>query len=100
MNSVSLFAGNKTAGMYKEFLKASAIESCAIQCCIQKAECNVAFVFNEKCFHVKCNSNEQCLPLERTNMELKLKMVLVNPVTPGKSKQSMHSSFQNHFATN
>lgn len=75
--------GNKTAGTYKEFLKASAIDTCAIQCCIQKTECNVAFVFNEKCFHVKCKSDDQCMPLERTNMETKLKMVLVNPVAPG-----------------
>lgn len=79
-----LFAGNETAGTYKEYLKASAIDTCAIQCCIQKSECNVAFVFNDKCFHVKCKSNEQCMPLERTNMETKLKMVLVNPVAPGK----------------
>lgn len=78
-----LHTGNKTAGTYKEYLKASAIDTCAIQCCIQKAECNVAFVFNEKCFHVKCNSDEQCMPLERTNMETKLKMVLVNPVALG-----------------
>lgn len=81
--SFYVIIGNKTAGTYKEFLKASAIDTCAIQCCIQKSECNVAFVFNEKCFHVKCKSNEQCMPLERTNMESKLKMVLVNPVTSG-----------------
>lgn len=75
--------GNKTAGTYKEFLKASVIDTCAIQCCMQKDECNVAFVFNEKCFHVKCNSDDACMPLERTNMETKLKMVLVNPVNSG-----------------
>lgn len=77
--------GNKTAGTYKEFLKASGIETCAVQCCMQKTECNVAFVFNNKCFHVKCNDDEQCMPLERTNMEFKLKMVLVNPVAPDAS---------------
>lgn len=50
---------------------------------MQKDECNVAFVYNNKCFHVKCIDDEQCMPLERTNMEFKLKMVLVNPVAPG-----------------
>lgn len=81
-----MYSGNKTAGTYKEFLKASGIETCAVQCCMQKTECNVAFVFNNKCFHVKCNDDEKCMPLERTNMEFKLKMVLVNPVAPGKDK--------------
>lgn len=69
--------------MFKEYMRAPAIDTCAIKCCIQKSECNVAFVFNERCFHVKCNSNEECMPLERTNMEANLKMVLINPTTPG-----------------
>lgn len=76
--------GNKSAGTYKEFLRASGIEQCAVQCCMQKSECNVAFVLNDKCYHVKCKDDELCMPLERNNLEVKLKMVLVNPVTPGK----------------
>lgn len=91
------FAGNKTAGTYKEFSKAPSIEMCAIQCCLQKLECNVAFVFNEKCFHVNCKDDEQCMPLERVNMESKLKMVLVNPVTPGDSFISYQLIFQLYF---
>lgn len=82
---LSICLGNKTAGTYKEFLKASGIETCAVQCCMQNTECNVAFVFNNKCFHVKCKDDEQCMPLERTHMEFKLKMVLVNPVAIGKA---------------
>lgn len=75
--------GNKTAGTYKEFLRASGIEQCAVQCCLQKSECNVAFFFDKKCYHVKCKNDEVCMPLERVNLEFKLKMVLVNPVASG-----------------
>lgn len=76
-------AGNKTAGNYKEFEGAVNLQECVIQCCAQKENCNVAFVFNQTCYHVKCISDEQCLPLERPNVRKQLKMVLVNPATEG-----------------
>lgn len=77
------FAGNKTAGNYKEFEGAANLQDCVIECCAQKDNCNVAFVFNQTCYHVKCVSDEQCLPLERPNVRKQLKMVLVNPATDG-----------------
>lgn len=76
-------AGNKTAGNYKEFEGAVNLQDCVIECCAQKENCNVAFVFNQTCYHVKCISDGQCLPLERPNVRKLLKMVLVNPATEG-----------------
>lgn len=83
--STDSFAGNKTAGNYKEFEGAVNLQDCVIECCAQKENCNVAFVFNQTCYHVKCISDEQCLPLERPIVRKQLKMVLVNPVTEGLS---------------
>lgn len=76
--------GNKTAGNYTEYTEATKLWPCVAGCCEQKTECNVAFIFNEVCYHVQCINNELCLPLKRsTNITTKLRLVLVNPVTEG-----------------
>ena len=77
--------GNKTAGNYTQFMQANNLESCVKECCLQKNNCNVAFIFNDTCYHLHCMNNELCLPLKRsTNLTTTLEMVLVNPVTEGK----------------
>lgn len=37
-------------------------------------------MFNRTCYHVKCLSNELCMPVVKTKLSTPLKMVLVNPV--------------------
>lgn len=82
-----LSAGNKKAGNYTEFQDANKLWPCVEGCCEQKANCNVAFIFNDICYHVQCINNELCLPSKRsTNITTKLRMVLVNPVDGGKKK--------------
>lgn len=51
-----------------------------MKCCKLQNKCNVAFVHNNTCYHVKCVSNDLCLPSKRPNVTTQLKMMLVNPV--------------------
>lgn len=78
-----LSAGNRSSTEYKEVSHVNDIEKCVFQCCLQKSECNVAFMSNGRCFHVRCVSDEQCLPLKRSGMADKWKMVLVKPISAG-----------------
>lgn len=73
--------GNRSSTEYKEVLHANDIEKCVLQCCLQKLECNVAFMSSGRCYHVRCVSDEQCLPMRRNGMADKWKMVLVRPVS-------------------
>uniref|UniRef100_A0A2M4ABB6 Putative serine-type protease inhibitor n=1 Tax=Anopheles triannulatus TaxID=58253 RepID=A0A2M4ABB6_9DIPT len=75
--------GNTNAGNYTENLKATTLEPCVRDCCEKGANCNTAFIFNHTCYHVKCISNELCLPAKKENVESTLRMVLVNPVENG-----------------
>lgn len=79
-----MFSGNRSFATYKEVVRVNDIEKCVFQCCLQKSECNVAFMSNGRCYHVQCASDEHCLPVKRAGMEDKWKMVLVNPTTLGR----------------
>lgn len=56
------------------------IERCLLKCCA-KEKCNVAFIHNDKCYHITCYSNELCLPTLSTNPDAKnnVAMILVKP---------------------
>lgn len=54
--------------------------TCIQDCCKKGNDCNAAFIYNLTCFHVKCASNELCLPQKTLNLQDKLQMVLVTPV--------------------
>lgn len=56
---------------------------CVLDCCKLKHKCNVAFVYNKTCYHVKCVDDESCLPLKRPNITTSLQMVLVHPKADG-----------------
>lgn len=77
------YSGNDTAGKYTEDKTAYNIEDCVLNCCKQKYDCNVAFIYNQTCFNVKCISDDLCLPLQRPNITTALQMVLVHPTTKG-----------------
>ncbi|ALC43405.1 CG7565 [Drosophila busckii] len=65
--------------------------SCLESCCEksqrgnQSSGCNVVLVFKRKCYHIRCETNEACLPkqLPRERESEKVQMVLVNPVGDG-----------------
>ncbi|XP_030385510.1 dyslexia-associated protein KIAA0319 [Scaptodrosophila lebanonensis] len=69
--------------------------SCLDACCEKSQNqtgtgntaCNVVMLYKRKCFHIRCVSNEGCLPKERgaRNGADKAQMVLVNPIGEGKS---------------
>lgn len=83
------FAGKENAGNYTEPSVAARLLPCVESCCAKKANCNVAFVFSDKCYHVQCISNEICLPYKnitaQTTKQPLVRMVLVNPVDDGRS---------------
>ena len=56
---------------------------CVESCCEKGRNntCNVVFMYKMKCYHVKCVSNEACLPKERKSLTERVQMVLVNPVS-------------------
>lgn len=76
------------AGKFEKFLSATNEEgevdpkACLIGCCEKNRNetCNVAFVYKNYCYHVRCISNEACLPKERDQVKDMLQMFLVNPV--------------------
>lgn len=57
--------------------------SCLAACC-KKARtndtCNLVFIYKNKCYHVRCHSNEGCLPKQRQQGKDRLQMMLVSPV--------------------
>lgn len=93
--------GNLSAGNYTHAPADRRLWPCVLSCCTQLAQCNVAFMVAEKCYHVQCVSNELCMPHrhEATNGSAlagsdsdskeatggsQLRMVLVHPVDGGK----------------
>lgn len=71
-------AGNMTD---LKFDGAVNLYNCVLACCEKKNHtCNVAFVYKQTCYHVRCNSNVACLPKERGDAKGPLEMVLVDPV--------------------
>ncbi|CAD7078937.1 unnamed protein product [Hermetia illucens] len=81
----SVPVGKMEAGNYTEVTKDDPdLKTCVEDCCLKKSECNVAFMYDKKCYHIKCISNELCLPKQRTDgLSTNLQMVLVTPVNDG-----------------
>ncbi|KAI8125977.1 hypothetical protein FF38_10153 [Lucilia cuprina] len=81
------------------------LRSCVEACCEKGRNntCNIVFMYRRKCYHVRCVSNEACLPKERRSISERIQMVLVNPVkaTHGdKEQQSWFSSLKASKALN
>lgn len=72
--------GNLSAGVYSEVKSVNKLKSCVVKCCTTD-KCNVAFMMDEKCFHVSCASDELCLPKLSSNTDSldHIMMVLVQP---------------------
>ncbi|XP_050298376.1 dyslexia-associated protein KIAA0319-like protein [Anthonomus grandis grandis] len=72
--------GNISAGFYDEIKGINTMKLCVQKCCI-KATCHVAFMTDDKCYHVACSSNELCIPTRNTNPDTvnHVAMVLVKP---------------------
>uniref|UniRef100_A0A6B2EFS6 Putative serine-type protease inhibitor n=1 Tax=Phlebotomus kandelakii TaxID=1109342 RepID=A0A6B2EFS6_9DIPT len=77
------------AGNFTEHPSARTLEECVQMCCDHGAGCNSAFMFNGTCYHVKCASDQLCLPLRRYPNTTKLYMVLVNPVSVDQTWQEL-----------
>lgn len=73
------FSGNLTAGNYTDKPKLKNLKQCVLGCCSVET-CNVVFMYDSKCYHIECVSNELCLPHYRRHVEARMTMVLVNPV--------------------
>lgn len=97
-------AGNLSAGNYTHAPADRRLWPCVLSCCTQLAQCNVAFMVADKCYHVQCVSNELCMPhrheapangsttaaaaggdSKETGGDSELRMVLVHPVDGGES---------------
>lgn len=80
-----LFSGNLTAGNYTEKPGLKGLKQCVMECCLSES-CNIVFIYDLRCFHVECVSNELCLPLQRTGSRKweasHVSMILVKPVLP------------------
>ncbi|XP_075153947.1 dyslexia-associated protein KIAA0319-like protein [Haematobia irritans] len=66
------------------------LRTCVEACCEKGRNntCNVVFMFKRKCYHVRCVSNEACLPKERRTLPPgRIQMVLVNPVRSDSQKE-------------
>ncbi|XP_030751271.1 dyslexia-associated protein KIAA0319 homolog [Sitophilus oryzae] len=72
--------GNISAGVYEEITDVRSLKPCVLKCCV-KPLCHVAFLTDDKCYHINCNSNELCIPTLNTNPETidHVQMVLVKP---------------------
>lgn len=67
-------------GIFEEVTESTKLKTCVFECCF-KETCNVAFMHNDKCYHIACNSDELCLPTSSTNLNSsdRLFLVLVRP---------------------
>ena len=70
-------------GIYTEVDGVTTKKTCVLECCV-KEDCNVAFMTDQKCYHIKCTSNDVCIPVENPNMDYTARhvsMVLVKPIS-------------------
>nr|XP_022906199.1 dyslexia-associated protein KIAA0319-like protein isoform X1 [Onthophagus taurus] len=80
-------AGNMSSGVFSAVPDAEDQRSCVLDCC-EKNDCNVAFIADEKCYHIKCQNSTICLPIyigsgnskEEDDYASRVSMVLVRPV--------------------
>lgn len=56
------------------------LKNCVLHCC-QKSNCNVAFINDNKCYHIECASDDLCVPSVKLSPESAehLTLILVNP---------------------
>ncbi|CAG9767299.1 unnamed protein product [Ceutorhynchus assimilis] len=72
--------GNISAGFFEEITDSSTLKPCVQTCCL-KPSCHVAFMTDDKCYHITCTSNELCVPTMNMNPNTvdHVAMVLVKP---------------------
>ncbi|PZC78905.1 hypothetical protein B5X24_HaOG217099 [Helicoverpa armigera] len=98
--------GNLTAGNYTEKPNLKGLKQCVMECCLSDT-CNIVFIYDLRCFHVECVSDELCLPLQRTGSRKweasHVSMILVKPVLPNENwsdilDQSSYRPVNNNFS--
>ncbi|XP_026726314.1 dyslexia-associated protein KIAA0319 [Trichoplusia ni] len=98
--------GNLTAGNYTEKPNLKGLKQCVMECCLTDT-CNIVFIYDLRCFHVECVSDELCLPLQRTGSRKweasHVSMILVKPVLPNENwsdilDQSSYRQVNNNFS--
>ncbi|KAH9633261.1 hypothetical protein HF086_006863 [Spodoptera exigua] len=98
--------GNLTAGNYTEKPGLKGLKQCVMECCMSES-CNIVFIYDQRCFHVECVSDELCLPLQRTGSRKweasHVSMILVKPVLPNENwsdilDQSGYRQVNNNFS--
>ncbi|XP_075980361.1 dyslexia-associated protein KIAA0319 isoform X2 [Anticarsia gemmatalis] len=97
--------GNLTAGNYTEKTGLKGLRQCVMECCMTET-CNIVFIYDARCFHVECVSDELCLPLLRTGgrkWDSHVSMILVKPVLPNENwsdilDQSSYRQVNNNFS--
>ncbi|CAB3253365.1 unnamed protein product [Arctia plantaginis] len=97
--------GNLTAGNYTEKMGLKGLKQCVMECCLAES-CNIVFIYDARCFHVECVSDELCLPLQRSDTrkwESTVSMILVKPVLPNENwsdilDQSNYRQVNNNFS--
>lgn len=77
-------------GKYTEISEVKQLKKCILRCCVNQ-ECNVAFMNDDKCYHIHCNSNELCMPKRPPDPELynHITMVLVKPILSEESWEDL-----------
>ncbi|XP_046396275.1 dyslexia-associated protein KIAA0319-like protein isoform X2 [Ischnura elegans] len=88
--------GNLSVNTFKEQTNAAfSLEKCIQSCCMVEydrsdqdgtdgsdGDCNAILMYNDKCYHVSCKSNEDCLPVKNEKSK-DVTMVLVKPILDG-----------------
>lgn len=98
--------GNLTAGNYTEKTGLKGLKQCVMECCLAES-CNIVFIYDARCFHIECVSDELCLPLQRTGgrkwESSHVSMILVKPVLPNENwsdilDQSSYRQVTNNYS--
>ncbi|XP_032225604.2 uncharacterized protein LOC116608506 [Nematostella vectensis] len=100
--NVKLEAGLQ-AGKFTDIGKVKSIMTCVRYCCESRVECDLAFMLQDRCYLVKCYSEDRCqaLPARGEEYSFKQKMAFVAPwlfeknkkivsVPSGKSPHHLH----------
>ena len=57
--------GGTKAGTYTKDSSAKSLATCLASCCASERACDTVFFHHEKCFLIRCNSEELCAPQTR-----------------------------------
>lgn len=91
MYNVKLMGGLK-AGKFTDIGKVKSIKTCIRYCCESKVQpCDLAFMLSDRCYLVKCYSEERCQALPARNSEhaFNQKMAFVAPWLYEKGKKTV-----------